>query len=45
MYVSVVCEKDPTRIADLMGYLDLIVKARMEYSGDSWLGYNCCFHQ
>jgi len=27
VYVSVVCEKDPTCIADLMGYLDLIVEA------------------
>ena len=27
------------------GITDLIVKARKEYDGDGWLGYDICFHQ
>ena len=45
IYTAVISAKSPERTQDLLGYQALIVEACMEYEGDSWLGYDCRFHQ
>ena len=45
IYVSVIALKEPQRIPDLLGYMNLIIEAHQEYSGDAWQGYNRRFRQ
>ena len=45
VYVTVVARKQPTRLADLMGYQSLIIEAHMEYKNDCWIGYDRRFRQ
>ena len=37
--------KYPEKTQDMLGYLILIIEARMEYEGDGWLGYDHWFRQ
>ena len=45
IYMAVVCQKEPHRIQDLLGYQTLIIEASLEYQGDSWIGYDQRFRQ
>lgn len=45
VYVSVISQKQPQRIPDLMGYQVLILEASTEYKNDCWMGYNRRFRQ
>ena len=45
IYTAVRTQKYPEKIQDMLGYLALIVEARMEYDGDGWLGYDRRFRQ
>ena len=38
-------DKHPQKIKDLLGYQALIVEARMEYDGETWLAYDRRFRQ
>ena len=37
--------KYPEKTQDMLGYLVLVIEARMEYEGDGWLGYDRQFRQ
>ena len=45
VYISVISQKQPQRIPDLMGYQVLILEASAEYKNDCWLGYDRRFCQ
>ena len=45
IYTAVVTATAPDRTQDLLGYMALVVEARMEYDGDTWLGYDRRFRQ
>ena len=45
VFTAVRTQKCPEKTQDLLGYLALIVEARMEYEGDGWLGYDRRFRQ
>ena len=43
--MAVIVRKQPECIPDLPGYQNLIIKAHLQFEGDSWMGYNRCFGQ
>ena len=45
IYTAVYTDKHPQKIKDLLGYQALIVEARMEYDGETWLAYDRRFRQ
>ena len=45
IYMAVITRKQPECIPDLLGYQNLIIKAHMQFEGDTWMGYNKCFRQ
>ena len=48
LYTSIVSQKHPQCVADLLGYqslITLIILASMAYEGDSWQGYDRIFRQ
>ena len=45
IYMAVRTQKFPDKVQDMLGYLALIVEARMENDGDGWLGYDRRFRQ
>ena len=45
IYMAVLCQKQPYRIQDLLGYQILIIEASLEYQGDGWMGYDRQFRQ
>ena len=45
IFTAVRTQKYPEKIQDMLGYLALIIEARMEYEGDGWLGYDRWFRQ
>ena len=45
IYFSVIALKEPQRAPDLLSYMNLIIKAHLEYSGDAWQGYDQSFKQ
>ena len=45
IYVSVIAIKEPQRTPDLLCYMNFIIEAHREYSGDAWQGYNRRFRQ
>ena len=45
IYISVIAQKQPQRVPDLLGNLNLIIEAHLEFSGDAWLGYDRHFQQ
>lgn len=47
IFIAVRTQKYPEKTQDMLGYLHvaLIIKARMEYEGDRWLGYDRHFRQ
>lgn len=45
IFTAVRTQKYPEKIQDMLGYLALIIEARMEYEGDGWLGYDHRFRQ
>ena len=44
-YVAVICNNQPARVPDLMGYQLLILEAYHEFRNDCWLGYDRRFRQ
>ena len=45
IYISVIALKEPQQAPDLLSYMNLIIKVHLEYSGDSWQGYDQHFRQ
>ena len=45
IYTAVYTDKHPQKIKELFGYQALIVEARMEYDGETWLAYDRRFRQ
>ena len=46
IFTAVCTQKHPEKTQDMLGYLALIIEARMEYKGeDGWLGYDHRFRQ
>ena len=45
IFTAVRTQKYSENIQDMLGYLALIIEARMEYEGDGWLGYDRRFRQ
>lgn len=45
IFMAVRTQKYPEKTQDMLGYLALIIEARMEYEGDGWLGYDRRFRQ
>ena len=44
-YMSVLAARKPDRLQDLLAYSSLIVKASMDFEGDSWLTYDKFFRR
>ncbi len=44
-YVSVVTQRDPTRMQDLLAYSSLIVHTARKYAGDGWIQYDRNFRK
>ena len=45
IFTAVCTQTYPEKTQDMLGYLALIIEARMEYEGDRWLGYDRRFRQ
>ena len=45
IYVSVIALKHAQHVPKLLGYMNLIIKAHLEYFGQAWQGYDGCFQQ
>ena len=45
IYLTVIANKQPQRIPDLLGYQRLIIESQIEYQGDTWMGYDHRFCQ
>ena len=45
IYLTVIANKQPQRIPDLLAYQRLIIESQMEYQGEAWMGYDRRFRQ
>ena len=43
--ISEIALKEPPWTPDLLSYMNLIIEAHLEYSGDAWQGYGRRFRQ
>lgn len=44
-YMSVVTKYNPSRSADLLAYMSLILRTSLRFSGNAWLNYDKAFRQ
>ncbi len=44
-YISIVTQRDPTRVQDLLAYSSLIVHTARKYAGDGWIQYDRNFRK
>ena len=44
-YISVIANKDPSRVPDLLGYLVHMIKASLEFEGPAWANYDNTFRR
>ena len=44
-YISVIANKNPSRVPDLLGYLVHTIKASLEFEGPAWANYDNTFRR
>ena len=44
-YISIIANKDPSRVPDLLGYLVHMIKASLEFEGPAWANYDNTFRR